>query len=77
MAILALSINPEDFKARLQNIIIGYNFAGEPVRLEKLNIEEAIMHLMKKSIITEFSANFRRKPSFSSWRAVCKYCPWL
>ncbi len=62
MAILTLSVDPEDFKERLQAIIIGYTFAGNPVRLAALNIEEATMHLMKKALLPNLVQTLEGNP---------------
>ncbi len=62
MAILTLSLNENDFKTRLQNIIIGYNLDGKAVRLEALHVEEAIMHLMKKALLPNLVQTLEGNP---------------
>ncbi|MCQ2815033.1 MAG: formate--tetrahydrofolate ligase [Bacilli bacterium] len=46
MAILCLSTSKEDFKNRINEIVIAYDFDGKPVRLRQLRISNAIMKLM-------------------------------
>ncbi len=50
MAILCISSSREDFKNRLDNIIVAYNFDDEPVYLRQLNITNAIMKLMNDAL---------------------------
>ncbi len=47
MAILCLSKDQEDFKNRINQIIVAYNYDGEPVRLADLRISHAVTKLMK------------------------------
>ena len=49
MAILCLSRDGEDFINRIKQIVIAYNFDGEPVKLEQLRISNAIYKLMKNA----------------------------
>lgn len=50
MAILCLSADNHDFRKRVDNIIIGYSYGGEAIRLEQLNISNAIYYLMEKAL---------------------------
>ena len=50
MAILCLSNDLEDLKRRLGNIIVAYNFAGEPVTAEQLHATGAMTALLKDAI---------------------------
>ncbi|HER0078881.1 TPA: formate--tetrahydrofolate ligase [Streptococcus pyogenes] len=50
MAILCLSENISDLKARLEKIIIGYNFQGEPVTAKDLKAGGALAALLKDAI---------------------------
>ena len=50
MAIFCLAKDEEDFKKRVNNIIIAYNLDGKPVRLEELHISGAINKLMKVAL---------------------------
>ena len=46
MAILCLAKDVDDFMARINNIIVAYNFDNKPVYLRELRISHAIMKLM-------------------------------
>lgn len=50
MAILCLSENISDLKARLEKIIIGYNYQGEPVTAKDLKAGGALAALLKDAI---------------------------
>ena len=50
MAVLCLSNSITDLKNRLSNIIIGYNFSGEPVTCGQLNAAGAMTALLKDAI---------------------------
>ena len=50
MAILCLSKDLEDMKNRFDNILIGYNYSGEPVFAEDLGCSGAMALLMKDAI---------------------------
>ncbi|MBR0576356.1 formate--tetrahydrofolate ligase [Proteiniclasticum sp. BAD-10] len=50
MAILCLSTSLEDLKARMGEILIGYNLAGGPVFCKDLEIQGAMALLMKDAI---------------------------
>lgn len=50
MAILCLSENISDLKARLEKIIIGYNYQGEPVTAKDLKAGGALAALLKNAI---------------------------
>ena len=47
MAILCLSEDVNDFIRRINNIIVAYNYDGEPVFLKSLKISHAVTKLMK------------------------------
>lgn len=49
MAILCLSRDEKDFINRIKQIVVAYNFEGEPVKLEQLRISNAIYKLMKNA----------------------------
>lgn len=49
MAILCISENEEDFRNRINKIIVAYTFDGKPVYLKQLKISNAIMKLMKEA----------------------------
>lgn len=50
MAILCLSENISDLKVRLEKIIIGYNYQGEPVTAKDLKAGGALAALLKDAI---------------------------
>lgn len=50
MAILCLANDVEDLKQRLANIIVGYNYQGEPVRAGDIKAEGAMTALLKDAI---------------------------
>ncbi|HEP1406227.1 TPA: formate--tetrahydrofolate ligase [Streptococcus pyogenes] len=50
MAILCLSENISDLKARLEKIIIGYNYQGKPVTAKDLKAGGALAALLKDAI---------------------------
>lgn len=50
MAILCLSRDITDLKERLSNIIIGYNYSGEPVTAGQLNAQGAMTALLKDAL---------------------------
>lgn len=50
MAVLCLSENLEDLKARIGRIIIGYNFEKEPITVADLKVEGALTALLKDAI---------------------------
>ena len=50
MAVLCLSNSITDLKNKLSNIIIGYNYAGEPVTCGQLNAAGALTALLKDAI---------------------------
>lgn len=50
MAIMCLAKDEEDFRKRVNNIIIAYTFDDKPVYLRELRISNAIMKLMKEAL---------------------------
>ena len=50
MAILCLATDPEDFRRRVNNIIVAYTFDDKPVYLKQLRISNAIMKLMREAL---------------------------
>ncbi|SHJ91030.1 formate--tetrahydrofolate ligase [Hespellia stercorisuis] len=50
MAILCLADDLADLRVRLGKIIVGYNFAGEPVTADQLNATGAMAALLKDAI---------------------------
>lgn len=50
MAIFCLAKDEEDFRERVNNIIVALNFKGEPVTLRDLRISNAVMKLMRAAL---------------------------
>jgi formate--tetrahydrofolate ligase len=50
MAILCLSNNLDDLKRRIGEILLGFNYQGEPFKVKDLHIEGAIAVLLKDAI---------------------------
>jgi len=50
MAILCLANDENDFKNRVNNIVVAYTFDDRPVYLKELRISNAIMKLMKEAL---------------------------
>ena len=50
MAIMCLANDPEDFRKRVNNIIVAYTFDDKPVYLKQLRISNAIMKLMREAL---------------------------
>lgn len=62
MAIMCLASDPDDFIRRVKDIIIGYTYEGEIVRLAALEIEDAIMHLMKQALLPNLVQTLEGNP---------------
>lgn len=50
MAILCLANDPDDFKKRINNIVVAYTYDDKPIYLRQLRISNAIMKLMKEAL---------------------------
>ena len=64
MAILCLSESITDLKNRLSNIIIGYNYAGEPVKCGQLNAAGAMTALLKDALKPNLVQTLEGTPAF-------------
>lgn len=64
MAILCLAEDLIDLKERLGRIIIGYNFAGEPVTAKDLKAEGAMTALLKDAINPNLVQTLENTPTF-------------
>ena len=62
MAIYCLADSKEDFKRRLNQILIGYTYNDEPLFLESLHIEDAIMALMKYAFLPNLVQSGENNP---------------
>jgi len=64
MAVLCLSSDITDLKARLGRIIVGYNFAGEPVTAHDLKAEGAMAALLKDALKPNLVQTLEHTPAF-------------
>ena len=63
MAILCLAKDENDFRERINNIIVAYNLDGDPVRLRDLRISNAIMKLMKMALLPNLVQTMEENPA--------------
>ena len=64
MAILCLSTSINDLKERLGEIVVGYNFAGEPVRARDLKAQGAMAALLKDALKPNLVQTLEGTPAF-------------
>ncbi len=64
MAVLCLSESLSDLKKKLGEIIIGYNFDGEPVRCRDIKAEGAMTALLKEAIKPNLVQTLGGTPAF-------------
>ncbi|MBR1565345.1 MAG: formate--tetrahydrofolate ligase [Oscillospiraceae bacterium] len=64
MAALCLASSITDLKARLGRMIVGYNFAGEPVTAHDLKAEGAMAALLKDAIKPNLVQTLEGTPAF-------------
>ena len=64
MAILCIADNEEDFRRRIDNIIVAYNFDEKPVYLKELHITNAIMKIMKYAFLPNLVQTLENNPVF-------------
>lgn len=64
MAILCLASDADDFKKRVKDIIVAYDFDNNPVRLGQLEISNAIMKLMKQALLPNLVQTLEENPVF-------------
>jgi methylenetetrahydrofolate dehydrogenase (NADP+)/methenyltetrahydrofolate cyclohydrolase/formyltetrahydrofolate synthetase len=64
MAILALTTSLKDMRERLSRIVIGQNWAGEPVTAEDLGVAGAMTVLMKDAIMPNLMQTLEGTPAF-------------
>jgi methylenetetrahydrofolate dehydrogenase (NADP+)/methenyltetrahydrofolate cyclohydrolase/formyltetrahydrofolate synthetase len=64
MAILALTTGLKDMRQRLGRIVIGQNWAGEPVTAEDLGVAGAMTVLMKDAIMPNLMQTLEGTPAF-------------
>jgi methylenetetrahydrofolate dehydrogenase (NADP+)/methenyltetrahydrofolate cyclohydrolase/formyltetrahydrofolate synthetase len=64
MAILALTTGLKDMRQRLGRIVVGQNWAGEPVTAEDLGVAGAMTVLMKDAIMPNLMQTLEGTPAF-------------
>jgi methylenetetrahydrofolate dehydrogenase (NADP+)/methenyltetrahydrofolate cyclohydrolase/formyltetrahydrofolate synthetase len=64
MAILALTTGLKDMRERLARVVIGQNWAGEPVTAEDLGAAGALTVLMKDAIMPNLMQTLEGTPAF-------------
>ena len=64
MAILALTTSLKDMRARLGRIVIGQNYAKQPVTAEQLGVAGAMTVLMKDAIMPNLMQTLEGTPAF-------------
>jgi len=64
MAILALTTGLKDMRERLGRIVIGQNWAGDPVTAEDLGVAGAMTVLMKDAIMPNLMQTLEGTPAF-------------
>ena len=63
MAILCLSEDMEDLKRRIDSIVVGYNFAGEPVRAKELGATGAMAALLVNALQPNLMQTMEHTPA--------------
>lgn len=64
MAILCLSNNLDELKQKIGNILVGYTYNGEPVRVNQLQVEGAIASLLKDALKPNLVQTTENTPAF-------------
>ncbi len=64
MAIFCLAEDENDFRNRVNNIIVAYDLDGEPVKLEQLHITGAINKLMSIALNPNLVQTLEENPAF-------------
>jgi formate--tetrahydrofolate ligase len=62
MAILALSTSPDDLRARLGRIVVGYTRAGEPVTAEQLGAAGSMAVMMRDALAPNLLQTIENTP---------------
>ena len=63
MAILALAADPEDLRARLSRIVVGFTDFGEPVSVEDLGVVGSLMTLLRDTTMPNMVQTLEGQPS--------------
>jgi formate--tetrahydrofolate ligase len=64
MAILCLANDLDDLRAKLENILVGTTWKGEPVYLKSLNITGAMMALLRDAVHPNLVQTLEGTPAF-------------
>ena len=64
MAILCLAESYEDFKSRLENILVAFTYQGEPITAKSLNAAGAMMALLKDALLPNLVQTTEGVPAF-------------
>ena len=64
MAILCLAADLDDLKKRISNILIGYNYTGEPLYAGDLNVQGAMTALLKDALKPNLVQTLENTPAF-------------
>lgn len=64
MAILALATSRADLRLRLNNIVVGYDRAGNPVRAEQLGVTGAMMVVLAEALQPNLVQTLENTPAF-------------
>ena len=64
MAILCLASDEDDLRRRIENILLGYTYAGEPFTVKKLGIAGSVMVLLKEAIKPNLVQTTENTPAF-------------
>ncbi|MCR5349034.1 MAG: formate--tetrahydrofolate ligase [Bacilli bacterium] len=62
MAILCLAKDEQDFRDRVNNILVAYDLDGAPIYLRQLRISNAIMSLMKDALLPNLVQTLENNP---------------
>ena len=63
MAILCLAKDRDDLRTRLDRIVIGYNYQGEPVLAKELEVTGSMMALLKEAISPNLIQTLEHTPA--------------
>ena len=77
MAILALAVDLNDLKRRINNILIGYNEDDKPVFVSDLGGADALVLLLKEAINPNLVQTIDGVPYIHSCWSICKYSTWM
>ena len=77
MAIFCLSENLDDLRARIGNIVIGYDKTGKEIKAKDLKAEGAMTVLLKDAINPNLVQTLENTPAIIHRRAFCKHSTWM